>query len=230
MVISCALADVYPRSSTIAGTVAVKLCLLAKLTNHEIYSPIGTNSVRPEHNNSGPDLPLRECSFDVTEGDPVGVGDTSVARSSLKSESIDNELFLVRREKFGCLWVVGEDEEEEESHGNRYEAFEDEDPLPAMTTSNAFHMLDAKGKESREGTGHRCCRVEDGHALHDLVSLVPDGEQIHRGREETTFSYAQKESRNDKAFVGFDETHESHDSTLFRLVMCYSRGKVFVPS
>lgn len=66
------------------------------------------------------------------------------------------------------LWTVWKNEERDDGADNRYEPFDDEDPVsirlrpaleevdipsPTFKTSNTVHLLQSKGKQTREGTG-----------------------------------------------------------------------------
>ena len=63
-------------------------------------------------------------------------------------------------------------------------------PSPTRETTNAIHLTQGVGKEAREGSSQRPSAEEDGEPSLYLVTSVPAGQKIGRGREEASLDWS----------------------------------------
>lgn len=106
------------------------------------------------------------------------------------------------------------------------ETLEDEDPGPAVESTNTVHLHDATGEETAKGTGGSGGREEDGHAETALVALIPHGDAVRvsfltphgelAGQdvlvgdtgEETTLGETQGHANTEETLEAVDGTHD----------------------
>lgn len=93
------------------------------------------------------------------------------------------------------------------------QAFDDEDPGPAVEAAEAGHFGDCGGEEPAEGAGDGGRGEEDGGADAEFSASVPAGEVVVYAGKETGFGETEEETGGHEAVVVFAEAHEGHAET-----------------
>lgn len=150
-----------------------------------------------------PDLPVLEG---ITEELPL---ELIRENGSVLFEAADDLLALSVAEELGSVGVVVHDEEGHDSEAESDETLEDEDPGPAVETTNTVHLHDAAGQETTKGTSSSGSGEEDGHAETALVALVPHGDVVGDTGEETTLSETESHASSQETAKVVDSTHDT---------------------
>ena len=152
----------------------------------DIFSlPINTNSVSPENDRSGPDLPVRKTSKNLFFSDLVAVGGLSLARPGVVGQSGNKQVALRLCQKLRGLWTIGENFPDDERERYWNQSLYQEDPLPSCESRASIELFDTVGEETTESTGEGGSYVEDSHAALKFETTVPESEQECCCGEET---------------------------------------------
>jgi hypothetical protein len=124
----------------------------------------------------------------------------------------DNKGALLLREERRRLGEVVEGKEGQDSHDDRRDALEDEDPAPPLQPAGAIHLGDGKRQQAAEGAGHGGGGEEEGLAQLDLVPAVPHRQVVGHPGKEAGLGDSEEEARGEEAREGPHDAHERHDS------------------
>lgn len=105
-------------------------------------------------------------------------------RLTLVSQSAYDKVAFLLGEERGRVGEVVDQKEGAKGDKDRDDAFQDEDPSPALKTANPIHLADAKGQKSTESACDGCGREKHGLAKLDFVSAIPKREVILCGRDQ----------------------------------------------
>lgn len=132
---------------------------------------------------------------------------------------------LFGSEELGSLRKVVHEEESEECNNDCENAFEDEDPAPALVATYPVHLRNCVCKESGEGTCHRGGRkekslalwmlgkaqnsdiVKDGTYPLYLMGAVPHSEIVRDTGVESSFCHAEEQTGDEETVVVLYKTH-----------------------
>src|ERR1700685_95557 len=72
---------------------------------------------------------------------------------------------------------------------------QNENPPPAVISSNTLHMGNAPGEDTTKGTGQRCGTEEQSNAIMLLIAFIPHRQVEYHAGEKTTFCDTEEETR-----------------------------------
>ncbi|KAI6762495.1 hypothetical protein HG530_008475 [Fusarium avenaceum] len=138
---------------------------------------------------------------------------------SKASTLLDEALELKEADLVGChplsrqSWRVDEEEEAQNSHNNSRNTLEDEDPSPALITTNTVHLRNSSSKETRESARQSTSTVKVGDAGGKVLGHVPESTEVHGTGVEASLEHTEKHANSKKSTEAFDDTVQGHDYT-----------------
>lgn len=80
-----------------------------------------------------------------------------------------------------------------------------------MKTRDSLHLSDSVGENSAKSTSHGGSTEEQSVAESELVSSVPERQEIDRSREQSTLCHTQEEASSKQSSSRVDSGHGHHD-------------------
>lgn len=160
------------------NTVQLRLDGRVAVGLEDAWRKIGVSVSRDDetkvHEAAEDDLVILENVADVLDRNaPFNAGAALVCLETRRNVDL-----LFWCEPLGFLGEVRQQEVEKEADENREAAFYDEDPAPALVTSQSVHLADRGGKQATKSTGESSAVKEEGVSSLGLVAAVPHANEV----------------------------------------------------
>ena len=143
------------------------------------------------------DFVILEYAPDVSSGDFALFGGTAL----VNLEAGFDVFAFVGGEPFGVFREGGKDEEEADGDYAGENAFEDEDPAPAVVATDSLHFADDGGEEAAKGAGESGGAEEEGVATLRFGAFIPHSNEIKTSWKHSCFEDPKEETGSEEAVV-----------------------------
>lgn len=131
----------------------------------------------------------------------------------VESKALFKDILLILGQESARFGIVGDEEVCSAADEHSCDSFENEDPLPAIESSNALHVCNGPCENTAERTGEGGSGEEEGDAELSFGSEVEESKIEDDAGEEASFCDAEEETDDEEAGEVVDHALKGCDNT-----------------